>query len=71
MQVAQVIYRDGILITGDLLMVVEYCKHGNLKSYLMNNRNNFINLIDSSGNLKPLENDGEQKCYVDSVLVTA
>ena len=71
MQVAQVIYRDGILITGDLLMVVEYCKHGNLKSYLMNNRNNFINQIDSSGNLKPLETDGEQKCYVDSVLVTA
>ncbi|EFX87291.1 hypothetical protein DAPPUDRAFT_44144, partial [Daphnia pulex] len=36
----------------ELLVMVEYCRFGNLQTFLINHRNNFINLVDEFGNLK-------------------
>ncbi len=36
--------------TGELLVIVEYCRYGNLRTYLMNHRDSFINLVDEFGN---------------------
>lgn len=44
------------LARGELLVIVEYCEHGNLRSYLMQQRNNFVNQIDPlSGELRAEE----------------
>ena len=32
-------------------MIVEYCRFGNLQTYLINHRNNFVNQVDKLGNL--------------------
>ena len=37
---------------GELLVIVEYCRFGNLQSFLINHRKNFVNLVDEFGNLK-------------------
>ncbi|XP_057369653.2 vascular endothelial growth factor receptor 1-like [Daphnia carinata] len=37
---------------GELLVIVEYCRYGNLQVYLVNHRRNFINLVDEFGNMK-------------------
>lgn len=34
------------------MVIVEYCRFGNLKTFLMNNRKNFINQLDENGNVK-------------------
>ena len=34
------------------MIIVEYCRFGNLQNYLMKNRNNFINQVDEFGNMK-------------------
>ncbi|XP_046459157.1 fibroblast growth factor receptor 1-like [Daphnia pulex] len=39
------------LIRGELFVIVEYCRFGNLQSYLINHRNNFVNQVDKLGNL--------------------
>ena len=31
---------------GDLLVMVEYCRHGNLRNYLISQRKNFVNQLD-------------------------
>ncbi len=36
---------------GELFVIVEYCRFGNLQSYLINHRNNFVNQVDKLGNL--------------------
>lgn len=41
------------LITGELLVIVEYCKYGNLHNLLLKHRDVFINQVDSLGNLDP------------------
>lgn len=46
------------LHTGELLVIVEYCRFGNLQSYLIRHRNHFINQLDEFGNLKT-QNDTE------------
>lgn len=38
---------------GELYIIVEYCRFGNLQTYLTNHRKNFINLLDDLGNIKP------------------
>nr|CAH0113532.1 unnamed protein product [Daphnia galeata] len=38
---------------GELLVIVEYCRFGNLQAYLTHHRNQFINQLDEFGNLKP------------------
>lgn len=38
------------LIKGEILIVVEYCKYGNIRSYLLSHRNNFVNLLDQRSN---------------------
>jgi hypothetical protein len=40
---------------GELLVIVEYCRFGNLQKFLINHRNKFINLVDEFGNLKMQE----------------
>ncbi len=37
---------------GELFIIVEYCRFGNLQTFLTNNRNNFINQVDEFGELK-------------------
>jgi hypothetical protein len=32
-------------------VIVEYCRFGNLQTYLINHRNNFVNQVDEFGNL--------------------
>ncbi|XP_046637844.1 vascular endothelial growth factor receptor 1-like isoform X2 [Daphnia pulicaria] len=39
------------LIRGELFVIVEYCRFGNLQTYLINHRNNFVNQVDKLGNL--------------------
>ena len=39
------------LITGEVLVLVEYCRFGNLLSNVINARGRFINQVDSVGNL--------------------
>ena len=36
---------------GELLVIVEYCRYGNLQTYLIKHRKNFINQVDEFGNL--------------------
>jgi hypothetical protein len=43
---------------GELFIIVEYCRFGNLQTYLVNSRNNFINQVDEFGELKA-ENGNE------------
>ena len=33
-------------IKGELLVILEYCEHGSLRQFLLNNRTNFINQVD-------------------------
>ncbi|XP_046640460.1 mast/stem cell growth factor receptor Kit-like isoform X4 [Daphnia pulicaria] len=37
---------------GELFVIVEYCRFGNLQTFLINHRNSFVNLVDEFGNLK-------------------
>uniref|UniRef100_A0A0P5A089 receptor protein-tyrosine kinase n=1 Tax=Daphnia magna TaxID=35525 RepID=A0A0P5A089_9CRUS len=37
---------------GDLLVILEYCRFGNLQTYLMKHRNSFVNQLDEFGSLK-------------------
>ena len=37
---------------GELLIIFEYCRFGNLQNYLIKNRNNFLNQLDEFGNMK-------------------
>ncbi|KAI9557942.1 hypothetical protein GHT06_014694 [Daphnia sinensis] len=40
------------LSKGELLVIVEYCRFGNLQTYLIKHRNSFVNEVDEFGNLK-------------------
>lgn len=37
------------LIKGELMVIVEYCRYGNIRSYLLSNRNSFVDLLDPNG----------------------
>ncbi|XP_046645651.1 vascular endothelial growth factor receptor 1-like [Daphnia pulicaria] len=37
---------------GELLIIVEYCRYGNLQTYLSKHRDSFISLLDDFGNMK-------------------
>ncbi len=37
---------------GELLIIIEYCPFGNLQTFLLNHRNNFVNLVDELGKVK-------------------
>ncbi|XP_046456190.1 vascular endothelial growth factor receptor 2-like [Daphnia pulex] len=39
------------LVRRELFVIVEYCRFGNLQTYLINHRNNFVNQVDELGNL--------------------
>ncbi|KAI9558029.1 hypothetical protein GHT06_014782 [Daphnia sinensis] len=45
-------HTNSILTTGELLVILEYCRFGNLQTYLIKHRNSFINEVDEFGNLK-------------------
>ncbi|KAI9559362.1 hypothetical protein GHT06_016151 [Daphnia sinensis] len=38
------------IVKGELLVIVEYCRFGNLQTYLVKHRNHFINQVDEFGN---------------------
>ena len=40
-------------------MLVEYCRYGNLLSYVINARGRFVNEVDSVGNLSNQQNEEE------------
>ena len=42
----------GFVRVGELLIIVEYCRFGNLQNYLIKNRNDFINQVDEFGNMR-------------------
>ena len=47
---------------GELLVIVEYCRFGNLQNHLMKNRNNFVNQVDELGNMETgITNDNSRK----------
>lgn len=39
-------------LPGELLIIVEYCRYGNLQTYLSKHRDSFISLLDDFGNMK-------------------
>ena len=44
------------------MVIVEYCRFGNLQNYLMKNRNNFVNQVDELGNMETgITNDNSRK----------
>ena len=45
---------------GDFLVLVEYCRFGNLRTYLKDHRDDFVNLIDSTGNWNPKKSGRQQ-----------
>ncbi|XP_059351725.1 mast/stem cell growth factor receptor Kit-like [Daphnia carinata] len=57
---------------GDLLVIVEYCRFGNLQTYLIKHRNSFINQVDEFGNLKSvgeLDNNDTISTHTDNIVV--
>ncbi|KZS14552.1 Uncharacterized protein APZ42_019921 [Daphnia magna] len=44
---------------GELFIIVEYCRFGNLQNYLSKHRNSFINLVDGFGNMKSVPDTKE------------
>lgn len=36
------------------MVIVELCRNGNLRDFLRNNRNHFIDQLDEEGKLKPI-----------------
>jgi hypothetical protein len=40
-------------ILEEILVIIEFCKFGDLKSYLIKHRDQFINELDSLGNMPP------------------
>lgn len=50
-------------LKGELLVIVEYCRYGNLQVYLVNHRHKFINLVDEFGNMKS-ENETDDVDHV-------
>ena len=47
-------FHNSFAIKGEFLVLVEYCRFGNLRSYLKDNRDSFVNLVDAYGKLKPI-----------------
>ena len=56
---ADLIYNSSVvylkLLSGELLLIVEFCRYGNLGSYLTKNKDNFVNQVDKYGNLKRID----------------
>ena len=42
------------MFIGELMVIVELCRNGNLRDFLRNNRNRFIDKLDEGGNLKSM-----------------
>jgi serine/threonine protein kinase len=55
------IYLLCVCLTGELLVIVEYCPFGNLRTFIINHRDTFVSQIDKSGNLieSDVENDAD------------
>lgn len=53
------------IFTGELLVIVEYCRYGNLHNYLIRHRGNFIDQIDpNSGQIDSnIGNDVINRAY--------
>ena len=43
----------------EFLVLIDFCHFGNLKSYLIKNRNQFINQLDGSGKMQPVYETAE------------
>ncbi len=49
---------------GELFVMVEYCRNGSLKSFIMSHRNRFVNQVGTSGNLSAV-------CYVPATEISS
>lgn len=49
-------------ILGELLVIVEYCRFGNLQTYLVGHRQDFVNQVDEFGNLLTDAEMQEMEC---------
>ena len=52
------------LIKGELMVIVEYCKYGNIRSYLLSHRNSFVDLLDPNEGLNDEEVNKFEPKYV-------
>jgi hypothetical protein len=48
-----------LLIVEKFLVLIDYCEFGNLKSYLIKNRNQYINQLNGSGEMQPVYKTAE------------
>lgn len=51
--------------SGEMLVIVEYCKYGDLQSYVTKSRNRFVNQVDSMGTLNSLNSPSTQSTQSD------
>ena len=49
-----------LIIIGELLVIEEFCCHGNLRDYLVTCRQGFVNEVTGNGSLGPPQKKGEQ-----------
>ena len=54
-------------MTGEVFVIVEYCRYGNLLSYLMAHRQNFVNEVGESGNLNVYIAEGCNKAIANKI----
>ena len=47
-------------ISGDLMMILEFCPFGNVRNYLISNRNRFVNTFNDIGEIN---NGGANKDF--------
>lgn len=55
------------MYSGEFYVIVEYCRFGNLRTYLKDNRDKFINLLDAYGNLKTISDSQLTSRYLSAV----
>lgn len=51
-----------VLLAGELLVILEYCPFGNLRTFIINHRDTFVNQVDERGELIAcdVENDADE-----------
>jgi len=50
-------------LAGDFLVLVEYCRFGNLRTFLRDHRDNYLNLLDAFGNWNQMQRRRQQHTF--------